>query len=359
VTDRLVLVPLSPRVAPGQLSWSVWELLRSGAPVCAGVVAHPQTDALAAAGIAVEVCDPADPAAFRARARVTGTAVWLGGGSGAPPGQESVADEQFAAALGRLVLREPDPPVLEVLPGSWDLPGARLLDAVAVMARLRSPGGCPWDAQQTHASLLPYLLEEAYEAYETIEDGDTPGLVEELGDLLLQVLFHARLGEEEAGAEAGAWSVDDVAVGLVDKLVGRHPHVFGDASVRDAEHVEARWEELKAAEKGRTSVTDGVPMAMASLALAAKLQRRASRLGVPAGVVAGGSADDADSGLGGRLWRTVAEPGGAESEAALRATARGFRNRLAAAERRARAQGRDPAALSEADWRQLWRPDVS
>jgi len=118
--------------------------------------------------------------------------------------------------------------------------------------------------------------------------------------------------------------------------------------VRDAEHVEARWEELKAAEKGRTSVTDGVPMGMASLALSAKLQRRAAKLGAPADLFV------VDDGLGGQLWRLVAEPGGAEAELVLRATARDFRDRLAAAERRARSQSRDPAALSEADWRQLW-----
>src|ERR1700759_5762228 len=103
-------------------------------------------------------------------------------------------------------------------------PGERLLDAVATMDRLRSPGGCPWDAKQDHASLAPYLLEEAYEAFQAIEDGNLPALREELGDVLLQIAFHARLAEELPAAER--WSIDDVATGLFDKVVRRSPHVF-------------------------------------------------------------------------------------------------------------------------------------
>ena len=128
-------------------------------------------------------------------------------------------------------------------------PGARLLDVVAVMDRLRSPGGCPWDAKQTHDSLKPYLLEEAYEAYAAIEDGDRADLREELGDVLLQVAFHARLAQEHSEP----WSIDDVAGDLVDKLVRRHPHVFAGAPADD---LDATWEAMKKAEKGRTSVTD-------------------------------------------------------------------------------------------------------
>ena len=338
---RLVLVLVSPRVAGGQLSWPAWELLRSGAPVACGDAGAPHAVAVAGAGEPRRVLDPGGLAALRALAEGAGTAVWLGGDE---PVDLALADQ--LAALAAV-----DPTVtIEVVGGAVDVPGARLLDAVAVMDRLRSPGGCPWDAEQTHASLAPYLLEEAYEAFEALEDGDTAGLREELGDLLLQVLFHARLGHEEVPR----WSVDDVADALVAKLVGRHPHVFGDASVDDAAHVEARWEQLKAAEKGRTSVTDGVPMAMASLALTAKLQRRAAKLGVPADLF------DPGEGLGADLWRAVAGPGGAEAESALRGVARMFRDRLAAAENVARAEGLDPAALTAADWRARWRgPDKS
>ena len=137
---------------------------------------------------------------------------------------------------------------LEVLHGSWDLPGARLLDVVATMDRLRSPGGCPWDAEQDHASLAPYLLEEAYEAFQAIEDGDLGALREELGDVLLQVAFHARLAEELPDDER--WTIDDVAGGLVDKLIRRHPHVFAGRDGRGADEVNANWEAIKAAERG-------------------------------------------------------------------------------------------------------------
>src|SRR5919198_2822751 len=120
-------------------------------------------------------------------------------------------------------------------------PGAGLLDAAAVMDRLRSPGGCPWDAEQTHESLRQYLVEECFELLEAIEEGDRAALREELGDVLLQVLFHARVAAEDA---ADPFDVDEVADALVDKLVGRHPHVFagGDPAVRDARSQERRWE---------------------------------------------------------------------------------------------------------------------
>ena len=187
---------------------------RSGPPTAH----HPQLVALAAAGITVEVVAPASAAEQAARFRtqaVGGVAVWLAAADG---------DERFLRALADQVSREPQPAELEVIAGSYDLPGARLLDAVAVMDRLRSPGGCPWDAEQTHASLGKYLLEEAYEAYEAIEEGDSEALREEMGDVLLQVLFHARLAQETDDG----WSIDDAAGDLVDKLVNRHPHVFGD-----------------------------------------------------------------------------------------------------------------------------------
>jgi XTP/dITP diphosphohydrolase len=202
-------------------------------------------------------------------------------------------------------------------------PGSRLLDVVAVMDRLRSPGGCPWDAQQTHASLMPYLLEEAYEVYEALENGDLEHLREELGDLLLQVVFHARIAAETT------WDIDDVAGDLVDKLVRRHPHVFAGAPADD---LEGSWEALKAAEKGRVSITEGVPLGQPALTLAAKLQRRAARLGVP---------PIRHDGVGGELWALVQRcvDEGLDAEVELRAVARRFRDRLAELE----ASGTDPA----------------
>lgn len=146
-----------------------------------------------------------------------------------------------------------------------------MLELVAVMDRLRSPGGCPWDARQTHESLVEYLVEEAYETVEAIEANDDPGLREELGDLLLQVVFHARIAQEDEG-----WDIDDVARGIVDKLIRRHPHVFADADARTAEQVEANWHTLKAQEKGRSSVTDGIPEHLPALLRAAKVHARSA-----------------------------------------------------------------------------------
>ena len=149
--------------------------------------------------------------------------------------------------------------------------GEKVLELVAVMDRLRSPGGCPWDARQTHASLVEYLIEEAYEAVEAIESDDDPGLREELGDLLLQVVFHARIAQER-GDEG--WDIDDVAEGIVEKLIRRHPHVFADEHAETAEQVEANWHALKAKEKGRASVTDGIPENLPALVRASKVHSR-------------------------------------------------------------------------------------
>ena len=156
--------------------------------------------------------------------------------------------------------------------------GIRLLDVVAVMDRLRSPGGCPWDAEQTHASLRGYLLEEAHEAYDAIVDDDPGAMREELGDVLLQVVFHARVAAEAAADRR--FAIDDVAGDLVDKLVRRHPHVFGDAGPRDVAAVEAGWEEIKQAEKQRRSPTEGVSRSQPAAAWGAALVRRAGRAGL-------------------------------------------------------------------------------
>jgi XTP/dITP diphosphohydrolase len=199
-----------------------------------------------------------------------------------------------------------------------------LLRAVAVMDRLRSPGGCPWDAAQSHRSLAKYLLEETYETLEAIETDDMALLREELGDLLLQVLFHARLAEELPAAQR--FGIDDVAGDLVAKLVHRHPHVFADVPVADAAEVNENWERLKAAEKGRDSAVDGVPMDQPALALAAKLVSRAGRAGVDVEV----SAND----IGDRLLAVVREAvaAGVDPEFALRESARALRDALVAAE---------------------------
>ena len=150
---------------------------------------------------------------------------------------------------------------------------------VQVMDQLRSPGGCPWDAEQTHESLARYLLEETYEALEAMEQGDLGSLREELGDLLLQVVFHARIAQESEPT----FSLDAIAQGVVDKLVRRHPHVFTDLVVTSTEELEANWAKIKEEEKQRESVTDGVPQAMPALQLATQLIYRARKSGVVAG----------------------------------------------------------------------------
>ncbi|MGH3384871.1 MAG: MazG family protein [Nocardioidaceae bacterium] len=153
--------------------------------------------------------------------------------------------------------------------GSYDVPGARLLDLVEVMDRLRTE--CPWDRRQTHRSLVTYLIEETYETVEAVESGDLTHLQEELGDLLLQVMFHSRIAAEH---DVDAFDIDDVAGGIVEKLVSRHPHVFAGLDVEGADEVQANWETLKAAEKQRTSVLDGIPLALPALVLADKVLGR-------------------------------------------------------------------------------------
>ena len=156
--------------------------------------------------------------------------------------------------------------------------GSRVIDLVAVMDRLRSPGGCPWDARQTHSTLVEYLIEEAYETVEAIETDDDDGLREELGDLLLQVVFHARIAQERAESP---WSIDDVADGIIAKLVRRHPHVFADGTASTAEDVETNWHAIKAREKGRSSVTEGIPAALPALVHIGKVLARSSTLTLP------------------------------------------------------------------------------
>ena len=227
------------------------------------------------------------------------------------------------------------------------VPGAELLDAVAVMDRLRSPGGCPWDAEQTHASLLQYLVEECYELYDAVEKDDRAAMREELGDVLLQVLFHARVAAE---AEDG-FTIDDVARDLVAKLVGRHPHVFaGTERIDTAERQEHRWEELKRAEKQRLSSVDGVPLGQPAVALAAKLTSRTARAGLPADLLPDGPD------VGERLFADAARAklAGDDPEAALRTAARRFADDVRAAERAARGAGLDPHALDADAWRAHW-----
>ena len=217
--------------------------------------------------------------------------------------------------------------------------GERLLDLVRVMARLRGPGGCPWDREQTHASLARHLLEETHETLDAIDAGDGDRLREELGDVLLQVVFHAQMA-----ADDGAWDVDDVARGIVEKLIRRHPHVFGDVEVAGADEVLVNWERIKADEKGQKPLEDDIPETLPALARASKVQRRAagwgfewrsvdSALGALKEEVgeleAHTGADNAEQEIGDVLFATVsvARKLGVDPESALRRTVRGFADR--------------------------------
>jgi XTP/dITP diphosphohydrolase len=273
---------------------------------------HPQLPALDEAGIAYRVTNEAP-------LDTDGIVVWL-----------------------------PEPGVVPPLPpgaqlhGSADLPGARLIDLVATMDRLRVE--CPWDARQTHASLAPHLLEEPYEALEAFESGDEQAFCEELGDVLLQVVFHARIAAERD--DGTGFTIDDVADGIVDKLIRRHPHVFADLAVSGADEVKRNWDAIKREEKRARierqataeagpeapSVLDGVPFGQPALALVVQLQRRAERAGVPGELARldrkdgepGGAGED----IGRELFRLVAKARelGRDPETELRAAARRYRD---------------------------------
>lgn len=214
--------------------------------------------------------------------------------------------------------------------GAASVDGLVVRDLVAVMDRLRSPGGCPWDARQTHASLATYLLEETYEVLEALDSGDRQHLREELGDLLLQVVFHARLAQEHPD---DPWGIDEVAQGIVDKLVTRHPHVFAGAAVDSAADVETNWDAIKAAEKQRTSLLDGIPAALPALARADKVLGRVARSGLDVPLPDDGS-------YGARLLALAAEAraAGVDPEAELRHATSALAVRVADAEAAAASQ---------------------
>ncbi len=148
---------------------------------------------------------------------------------------------------------------------------------VQIVSKLRSPEGCPWDRQQTHASLKPFLLEEAYELFEAIDQQEADSIKDELGDVLLQVLLHAKIADEQ-----GAFSINDVISNLGDKLIRRHPHVFGEVEANTAEQVTKNWEAIKKEEQGmmeRTSALDGIPTVFPALMRAEKVQKKAAKVG--------------------------------------------------------------------------------
>ena len=281
---RVVLVETSD-VLPGLLPFQAWDALATADVVLVrDPTTHPSVPSLHLAGLDLVALEPT--------ALDRGDLLLTRPGA---PDDRRLAKSLVAAARerGRVVyLLEDDErglaPALAGMVAEHDVeielvflaqlpPGTELLRAVEVMARLRDPdGGCPWDLEQDHRSLARYLVEETYELLDAVESEDDTDITEELGDVLLQVLFHARIA-----AERSAFGIDDVARTLVDKLVRRHPHVFAGAEgVTDADDVQRNWDRLKAEEKGGRGPLDGIPAGMPGLALLDALLRRVRRLGM-------------------------------------------------------------------------------
>ncbi|WP_157606349.1 MazG family protein [Phycicoccus sp. Soil802] len=292
MTGRLTLLVGSPRIAPGLFTRTAWQALDAADAVLARDASEPLADAVSEAGVPVahlgELSPPALSRTLMDRAAV-GDVVWVSSADGDPGLTDAIASE---------VSRLGSPPEVEVLVASWDVPGSRLLDLVAVMDRLRSPGGCPWDAEQTHETLVKYLIEESHEAAEAIESGDRDHIREELGDVLLQVVFQARVAQEHA---TEPFDVDDVAGAIIEKLVRRHPHVFADGDAFTPAEVERAWEQIKAAERaakaphgggedGHQGLLHGIPRSLPSLLAAEKVLARFDRTGGDLATV--GAADD-------------------------------------------------------------------
>lgn len=368
---RLVLIDTADEL-PGLMPLHAWSALMSSELVLVGAADHPFVAHLDMAELRYEVVAPAEPKAL-------GRADLL---SGVSPMDKARADaiveraqsesevaylfgrtdhEALTRTIGMEAARAGVE--VEVVYFGQRPAGARVLGLVEVMRRLRSPSGCPWDREQDHLSLARYAVEEVYELLEAI-DAEEPELVaEELGDVLLQVVFHAQIA-----ADTQQFTVDDVAGGIIDKLVRRHPHVFGDTQVADAAEVSANWDTLKAQEKpDRTGVFDGVATGQPSLGYSEQLQRRAAKLGFEwdsdvqaADQVRAELEEFLDAGdesarhheMGDLLLSVVglARRHGIDAEMALRGAAGRFRRRF-----EAMIDGiDDPQAVSRDEWLRRW-----
>jgi len=210
----------------------------------------------------------------------------------------------------------------------------KLEELIAVLEKLRAPGGCAWDAEQTHESLVQYLVEETYELVEAIERGNRDEMIEELGDVLYQVVFHSDIAAHTPGED---FTLEDVAANMTAKMIGRHPHVFGDSAQKEALNIQSgsdvsgMWDELKQADKsGRTSVLDGIPQSMPALALADKVLGKAEKIGIIDASAPGALALSTEEELGGVLLAIVtsARLNGLDSERALRTVLRELQDEI-------------------------------
>ncbi len=374
---RLVLIETSAAL-PGLLPPAAYQALGEVQRILArDPDQHPAVPALAAAGFAIETATPS-----AAASDVRGMNLMAAGGAAedvrlARGLLEAVADgdvaylqgpgdEGFGRTLGMEAAKAGGVEVEFVfLVGAPR--GLELLRLVEVMAALRHPEtGCPWDLQQDHASLARHLLEESYELLDAIESGDDAHIAEELGDVLLQVVFHAQVAFDRR-----AFGIDEVATGIADKLVRRHPHVFGDGDASTPEEVQANWDQLKAEEKPeRTGPFDGVPTALPALMLAQELQRKAGKQGFAWGArdqvvakvreeldeVLDAEPDDVADEVGDLLQAVVglARELDVDAETALRGATGRFRTRFERVLSKAQSQGREPGDLAPAEWLELW-----
>ncbi len=374
--SRLVLIDTVDQL-PGLLPLHAWMALSATDLVLVGDAGHPLADHLAHADLRYEVVpEPEAPAALSRRDLLGGVdpiqrakVSWIVDRARA---SEAVAylygtgdSEAFTRALGLEAARSQVE--VEIVYFGLAPKGVGLLELVEVEQRLRGPGGCPWDHEQDHTTLARYAVEEVHELLDAIATGDDDDLREELGDVLLQVVFHAQIAEDD-----GRFDIDAVARGIVDKLVRRHPHVFADVIADDADTVMANWEQLKAQEKPeREGVFDGIVGAQPALPLTAALHRRAARLGFAWPDVAGAAAKvreelaeveaEADTSsdvrladeVGDLLAAVVALAGrlDVDPELALRASAARFRARF---ERVLELADTSPEQLTAARWLELW-----
>ena len=373
-SPRVVLVETSDAL-PGLLPFQAWDALgTAGVVLLRDAEAHPAAPHLYFAGLDLETVAPAtlqrgdldlslpgDPTdrrlakALLDRAVTDGEVTYLLGPE----------DRQLPVVLGSMApARDAE---IELVFLAQEPEGTELLRLVQVMRRLRDPeDGCPWDLEQDHTTLTGYLVEEAYELIDAIERQHDVDLQEELGDVLLQVVFHAQVARDR-----GAFAIDDVARGIAEKLLRRHPHVFADTEVADASEVSANWDEIKAQEKARAGPFEGVPSAMPGLLLLETLQRKAAKRGFdwagPTGpadkvreeldeVLAAEDPAARERELGDLMGAVVALARhlDVDPEAAARRAGTSFRERVETMLRLARDEAVDPGELDADGWRRLW-----
>ncbi len=379
-SPRVALVETSD-VLPGLLPFQSWDVLgTSDVVLVRDVEAHPSAPHLHMAGLDLQTLAPAQlerrdldlsrPGApddrRLAKALVARAVAAVASDPDAGPVVYLLGPDDGGIAPALAGMAAQHDLEIELVFLAQQPEGTELLRLVDVMRRLRAPDGCPWDLEQDHASLARYLVEETYELIDAIERDDDVDMKEELGDVLLQIVFHARIAGDRR-----AFGIDDVARGIAEKLIRRHPHVFAEGDATTAAEVESNWEELKAVEKSREGPFDGVPPAGPGLELLTTLQRKTARLGFDR-QDAGGSLDEVheqlaalsaapddttrEAAMGALIAAVVglARHLDVDPEAAARRASRDFRSRVEAVLAAAAAAGDDPRSLGPEAWTALW-----